>query len=63
MKIKEVRAELLRMPLPRPMQSGSSSGAKGGPVENIFMPLAGGRCDVASRLCIAEAIRWRTLAI
>ena len=40
MKIKEVRAELLRMPLPRPMQSGSSSGAKGGPVENIFMPLA-----------------------
>jgi len=40
MKIKEVRAELLRMPLPRPMQSGSSSGAKGGPVKNIYMPLA-----------------------
>ena len=40
MKIKEVRAELLRMPLPRPMQSGSSSGTKGGPVKNIFMPLA-----------------------
>jgi two-component system sensor histidine kinase BaeS len=32
MKIKEVRAELLRMPLPRPMQSGSSSGQKEGHV-------------------------------
>lgn len=40
MKIKEVKAELLRMPLPRPMQSGSSSGTKGGPVGNIYMPLA-----------------------
>jgi len=40
MKIKEVKAELLCMPLPRPMQSGSSSGAEGGPVKHIFMPLA-----------------------
>lgn len=40
MKIKEVKAELLRMPLPRPMQSGSSSGTKGGPVGHIYMPLA-----------------------
>jgi L-alanine-DL-glutamate epimerase-like enolase superfamily enzyme len=40
MKIIEVKAELLRMPLPRPMQSGSSSGTKGGPVGHIYMPLA-----------------------
>jgi len=39
MRITEVRAELLRMPLPRPMQSGSSSGKKGGPVANINMPV------------------------
>lgn len=40
MKILKVEAELLRLPLPRPMQSGSSSGTKGGPVKYIFMPLA-----------------------
>ena len=39
MRITEVKAELLRMPLPRPMQSGSSSGKKGGPVGHINMPL------------------------
>ena len=39
-KIKEIRAELLKMPLPRPMMSGSSSGVKGGPVGHIYMPLA-----------------------
>jgi L-alanine-DL-glutamate epimerase-like enolase superfamily enzyme len=39
-KITEVKCELLKMPLPRPMQSGSSSGTKGGPVGNIYMPLA-----------------------
>jgi hypothetical protein len=39
-KIKEVKAELLKMPLPRPMMSGSSSGVKGGPVGHIYMPLA-----------------------
>ena len=39
MKIIEVKTELLRMPLPRPMMSGSSSGAKGGPVGHINMPL------------------------
>lgn len=39
MKITEVKAELLRMPLPRPMQSGSSSGVKGGPVAYINMPV------------------------
>lgn len=27
------------MPLPRPMQSGSSSGKKGGPVSHINMPV------------------------
>ena len=27
------------MPLPRPMQSGSSSGKKGGPVSHINMPI------------------------
>ncbi len=39
MRITEVRTELLHMPLPRPMQSGSSSGKKGGPVSKIYMPL------------------------
>lgn len=39
MRITEVRVELLRMPLPRPMQSGSSSGKKGGPVTSINMPV------------------------
>ena len=39
MRITEVKAELLRMPLPRPMQSGSSSGKKGGPVSHINMPV------------------------
>ena len=39
MRITEVRTELLRMPLPRPMQSGSSSGKKGGPVSHINMPI------------------------
>ena len=39
MRITEVRTELLRMPLPRPMQSGSSSGKKGGPVSYINMPI------------------------
>ena len=39
MRITEVRTELLRLPLPRPMMSGSSSGAKGGPVTHINMPL------------------------
>ena len=38
-RISEVRTELLRMPLPRPMQSGSSSGKKGGPVSHINMPV------------------------
>jgi L-alanine-DL-glutamate epimerase-like enolase superfamily enzyme len=39
MRITEVNTELLRMPLPRPMQSGSSSGKKGGPVSHINMPV------------------------
>lgn len=39
MRITEVRAELLRLPLPRPMMSGSSSGTKGGPVTHVSMPL------------------------
>jgi len=39
MRITEVKAELLRMPLPRPMQSGSSSGKKGGPVSHVNMPI------------------------
>ena len=39
MKITDVKCELLRMPLPRPMQSGSSSGKKGGPVGHINMPI------------------------
>jgi len=39
MRITGVRTELLRMPLPRPMQSGSSSGKKGGPVSHINMPI------------------------
>jgi L-talarate/galactarate dehydratase len=38
-RIAEVRTELLRLPLPRPMMSGSSSGAKGGPVTHINMPI------------------------
>ncbi|MBU2644379.1 mandelate racemase/muconate lactonizing enzyme family protein [bacterium] len=37
MKIAKVEAELLKLPLPRPMQSGSSSGKKGGPVTDIYM--------------------------
>ena len=40
MKITDVKTELLKMPLPRPMQSGSSSGTKGGPVGHIYMPIA-----------------------
>ena len=39
MRITEVKTELLHMPLPRPMQSGSSSGKKGGPVSHINMPI------------------------
>jgi L-talarate/galactarate dehydratase len=39
MRITEVRTELLRMPLPRPMQAASSSGKKGGPVSKINMPV------------------------
>lgn len=39
MRITEVRTELLRMDLPRPMQSGSSGGLKGGPVGHIYMPV------------------------
>ena len=39
MKITEVKSELLKMPLPRPMQSGSSSSNKGGPVTHINMPV------------------------
>ena len=39
MRIAEVQTELLRLPLPRPMMSGSSSGAKGGPVTHINMPV------------------------
>lgn len=45
MKITDVDTELLKMPLPRPMQSGSSSGTKGGPVGHIYMPLAIVRTD------------------
>ena len=39
MRITEVRTELLRMPLPRPMQAASSSGKKGGPVSKVNMPV------------------------
>jgi L-talarate/galactarate dehydratase len=39
MKITEVRTELLRMPLPRPMQAAHSTGKKGGPVDKVNMPL------------------------
>jgi len=39
MRIAEIKTELLQMPLPRPMQSGSSSGKKGGPVSHIYMPV------------------------
>ena len=39
MKIAEVTAELLRLPLPRPMLSGSSGGAGGKPVTHINMPI------------------------
>ncbi len=38
-RISDVRVELLHMPMPRPMQSGSSSGKKGGPVTHIYMPV------------------------
>lgn len=39
MRIAKVEADLLRLPLPRPMMSGSSSDAKGGPVTHINMPV------------------------
>lgn len=39
MRITEVKTELLRMPLPRPMQAASSSSKKGGPVTHINMPI------------------------
>ena len=39
MKITKVRVELLRMPLPRPMQAASSSDKKGGPVSKVNMPV------------------------
>jgi L-alanine-DL-glutamate epimerase-like enolase superfamily enzyme len=39
MRIEKVEIELLRLPLPRAMMSGSSSGAKGGPVTHINMPV------------------------
>ena len=39
MRIAEVKTELLRMPLPRPMQAASSSGKKGGPVDKVNMPI------------------------
>jgi L-alanine-DL-glutamate epimerase-like enolase superfamily enzyme len=39
MKIARIDADLLRLPMPRPMLSGSSSGAGGKPVDHINMPL------------------------
>ena len=39
MKITEVRTELLRMPLPRPMQAAHSTSKKGGPVDKVNMPI------------------------
>ncbi|MGI9493806.1 MAG: L-talarate/galactarate dehydratase, partial [Geminicoccaceae bacterium] len=39
MRIEAINVELLRLPLPRPMLSGSSGGAGGKPVEFINMPL------------------------
>jgi L-talarate/galactarate dehydratase len=39
MRITGVRTELLRMPLPRPMQAASSTGKKGGPVDKVNMPI------------------------
>ncbi|MBW8055749.1 MAG: hypothetical protein FVQ76_10615 [Nitrospira sp.] len=39
MRIEKVEIELLRLPLPRAMMSGSSSGANGGPVTHINMPV------------------------
>lgn len=39
MRITKVEAELLRLPLPRPMMSGSSTGPKGGPVTHVNMPV------------------------
>ncbi len=39
MKIVDINAELLRLPLPRPMLSGSSGGAGGKPVTHINMPI------------------------
>ncbi|GMQ90518.1 MAG: L-talarate/galactarate dehydratase [Gammaproteobacteria bacterium] len=37
MRIEKVEAQLLRLPLPRPMMSGSSSAARGGPVTHVNM--------------------------
>src|SRR4030043_312738 len=39
MRIAEVKTEFCRMPLPRPMQSGSSTGAQNRPVSHINMPV------------------------
>jgi L-alanine-DL-glutamate epimerase-like enolase superfamily enzyme len=39
MRIEDVTAELLRLPLPRPMLSGSSGGAGGKPVTHINLPV------------------------
>jgi L-alanine-DL-glutamate epimerase-like enolase superfamily enzyme len=39
MRIAEVKTELLRMPLPRPMQAASSTGKKGGPVDKVNVPI------------------------
>ena len=39
MKITQVRTELLRMPLPRPMQAAHSTNQKGGPVGMVNMPV------------------------
>ena len=39
MRIVDVTAELVRLPLPRPMLSGSSGGAGGKPVTHINMPI------------------------
>ncbi|MDH3771699.1 MAG: hypothetical protein OET79_12060, partial [Nitrospirota bacterium] len=39
MRITEVRTELLRLPLPRPMLSGSSGGASAKPVTHVNLPV------------------------
>ncbi len=58
LKIIDVTAELLRLPLPRPMLSGSSGGAGGKPVTHINMPIVSVTTDSG---CTGMGFAWNLM--